>query len=137
MVSLKSQIQYLISTKIEDIQEWANVYWVKPVHGCPRFVSKKAVAAAMPRKGGDDFLVTMKTALPGTVFVGRNGRGGVSIFFKLDYESRKLNAAIGAKFNYTFGCWELETSRQQANADKNNVMITLAEAGFAIALFVA
>lgn len=137
MASLKSQVEYLLSTKIEDIQEWANVYWVKPVQGRPRFVSKRAVQAAMPRKGGSDFLVTMKKALAGTVFVGSNGRGGLSIFFALDYELRKINAAIGAKFNYVFGCWELPTTRQSVNTDKNKVLTALLDAGLEIAVFVA
>lgn len=137
MASLKSQIQYLLNTKIADIQEWANVYWIKPVQGRPCFVSKRAVQAALPRKGGSDFLVAMKTAAAGTVFLCGNGRGGLSIFFALGYELRKVNAAIGAKFNYVFGCWELPTTRQSVNADKNKVLAALLDAGLEIAVFVA
>lgn len=125
------EIQCKLGVLIDQVQEWAYVFWVRPAHGRPYFVSKKSdiglfieanreYAPNQEQKStteapqsttkikwvAPDFLVTMGGAAEGTIFLAKTHRTGLCLFFKLAYENRKLNGRIGGSWNHTFKCWE-------------------------------
>jgi hypothetical protein len=119
------ELQCKLGTLINKVQEWAYIYWVQPVYGRPYFVSKKSelglflaenweytpveksekTTAQTIRPVSPDFLITMPSAVEGTIFLCSTLKGR-SVFFKLDYENRKVNGAVGGSWNARFKCWE-------------------------------
>jgi hypothetical protein len=124
----------LLGRLVTECRKIRRTYWVRFECGCS-FISNDLWAKAQSRKTtihpvAPDFLITMANAVEGTIFLGSTHKTGRCVFFKLAYESRKVNAAIGGSWNYTFKCWEYKVLGSVPEA-LHHVEDALAEAGIA------